>query len=110
MKELRVFLVCGSDLLQSMKKPNVWLKEHQEILLSQGLAVAERDGDEFDDEFFKSYDLFEKYRDCIHTFKPAVKNTISSSKLREQIKRDASIKYLTEDAVIGYICKEKLYQ
>lgn len=109
-KQLRVFMVCGSDLLHSMKKPNVWLKEHQEILLSQGLVVCQRDGDELDDAFFEDYDLFKKYRDSIHTFKPTVKNTISSSKLREQIKKNGSIKYLTEDAVIGYIEKEKLYR
>ena len=110
-KTISLKFLGGSDLLKSMKTPNLWRQDHQEIILKDyGMVVVERVGDELTDEFWKSYEMFEKNKKNIYAFVPHVENTISSSKLRESIKNDWSIKYLTPDPVIEYIEKNKLYK
>ena len=94
-----------------MKTPNLWRKDHQELILGHyGMVVVERDGSELNDDFYSSYEMFTKYRSHIHAFKPSVENTISSSVVRKLIGNKQSIKYLTPDSVIDYISKYNLYQ
>lgn len=110
-KQIALKFLGGSDLLKSMKTPNLWRMDHQQLILGHyGMVVVERDGSELTDEFYESYDMFTKYRDHIHAFKPSVENTISSSVVRDLIKKKRSIKYLTPDPVIEYIEKNQLYQ
>jgi len=110
-KKIALKFLGGSDLLKSMKTPNLWRQDHQQLILGHyGMVVVERDGSELTDEFYESYDMFTKYRDHIHAFKPSVENTISSSVVRSLIKKKQSIKYLTPDPVIEYIEKNQLYQ
>eukprot|EP01083_Nonionella_stella_P085387 236790_1 len=109
-KRVHMKFLCGSDLLQSMRTPNLWRMDHQEIILGEhGVVVVERDGHRLDDEFFNAYQMFAKHRKNIHAFYPPIKNSISSTKVRDEIKKNNSIKYLTPDAVIEYIEKHKLY-
>merc|ERR1712228_283665 len=110
-QKIAIKFLGGSNLLKSMKTPNLWSMDHQETILGEyGMVVVEREGDALNNEFFDEYEMFKKHKNNIYSFKPAVENTISSTKVRELIKSNKSIKYLTTDSVIEYIQKEKLYQ
>ena len=110
-RKINIKFVGGSDLLSSMKTPNLWREDHQEIILGRyGFVVVERVGHELDDEYYESYEMFKKYRNNIHHFLPAVENTISSTKVRELLANNRSAKYLTPDSVIEYVNKEGLYK
>ena len=102
--------VGGSDLLRSMRTPNLWRRDHQELILGKyGFVVIERHGDPLDEALFE-YDMFRKHRKNIHAVKLSAENTISSTKVRQLIRDKQSIKYLLPDAVIQYIEKHKMYR
>merc|ERR1712048_827664 len=111
-QKIAIKFLCGSDLLRGMKTPNLWAADHLELILGEyGVVVVERDGDTVNDEFFDGFpQMFQQYKNNIHSFAPSVENTISSTKVRNLIKSKRSIKYLTPDSVIEYIAKQKLYQ
>ena len=109
-KKIYVKFLGGSDLLQTMKRPNLWKKDHQEIILGHhGMAVMERKGYEMTEDLYNGYEMFKKHRNNLHVFHPRSENTISSTIVRDLIKEKHSIKYLLPDNVIEYIKKEKLY-
>ena len=111
-EERRVHLkfVGGSDLLQSMKIPNLWRMDHQELILGQyGVVVIERESDPLTEEFYSGHPMFKKHRANIHAMQLCVENTVSSTKVRELLKRNESVQYLIPDAVIEYISKHGLY-
>lgn len=44
-KDIRLMLLCGGDLVETFKIPNVWKSEHVEDILSKyGLVVIKRSG------------------------------------------------------------------
>lgn len=111
---VKVMLLCGSDLIESFRESNVWnpiaLKE---LIESFGLVVIERTNallaKGVEKEIFEN-DLLFRVRRNIFIIPQSVPTEISSSKLRLLIKRGLSIKYLTPDSVIEYINTNNFYK
>nr|CAB3451476.1 unnamed protein product [Digitaria exilis] len=92
---LKVMLLCGSDLLESFSTPGVWIPDQLHFGFPGGSTY-------FDGTYFC-------FQDNIISVDEIVPNQISSSRVRDCIKRCLSIKYLTCDEVIEYIRDHKLF-
>jgi len=106
---IQVKLICGSDLLDSFNTPNVWDPEDiSDILAKYGIFVLERLGSDPSSIIYNN-DLLFKYTNRIQILKQWINNDISSTKLRQNLYRNLSIKYLTADSVINYIKQNQLF-
>ena len=81
----------------------------KEIINDFGIVVLERQGTSALDVIFGNDTLY-KFRKNIKIVHNHIPNDISSTALRRNLSRSLSIKYLTEDAVIEYIERHKLFQ
>jgi len=105
----QIRLICGADLLDSFNKPGVWAPEDiREIVLKYGIMVLERSGSNAAHSIYENDTLFE-LQNHVHIVPQYIMNDISSTKMRQNIQRGLSIKYLTPDSVIKYIEDNKLY-
>ena len=136
---VEIFLLCGSDLVESMSKTKndsknffeisgskngqsdskdqnesknskeEWtLKEITNIFEKFSLAVMERQGSNLQDIIDNS--ILKSYKSKIHIIPQNIENNISSTKVRELIKNNLSVKYLIPDSVIQYIDEHNLYK
>eukprot|EP01119_Soliformovum_irregulare_P008731 TRINITY_DN21836_c0_g1_i1.p1 TRINITY_DN21836_c0_g1~~TRINITY_DN21836_c0_g1_i1.p1 ORF type:complete len:258 (+),score=47.46 TRINITY_DN21836_c0_g1_i1:21-794(+) len=108
---IQVRLLCGADLLQSFNSPGVWAPEDiSDIVEKFGLMVLER-GSEVDcGALIYDNDALYRNQKNIYLMKQFLRNDISSTRLRQNIQRGLSIKYLTPDPVVDYIAQQKLWQ
>jgi nicotinamide mononucleotide adenylyltransferase len=79
------------------------------ICASHRIVCLERTGTDLNDVIWEN-DILYKYRERIHVIKQWISNDISSTKIREALRRNLSIRYLTPDAVIHYINQHGLYK
>lgn len=109
-REVKIMLLAGGDLIQSMGEPGVWANEDlNHILGLYGCLIVERTGADVW-SFLLSHDLLWKYRRNLTVVKQTIYNDISSSKVRLFVRRGYSIKYLLPNSVIKYIEKNELYK
>lgn len=109
-KNVKIMLLAGGDLIQSMGEPGVWATADLHHILGQyGCLIVERTGADVW-SFLLSHDLLWKYRRNLKIVKQTIYNDISSSKIRLFVRRGQSIKYLLPNSVIQYIEKEGLYR
>ena len=107
-KNVKIMLLAGGDLIQSMGEPGVWATADLHHILGQyGCLIVERTGADVW-SFLLSHDLLWKYRRNLKIVKQTIYNDISSSKVRLFVRRGQSIKYLLPNSVIQYIEKEGL--
>ncbi|XP_019196860.1 PREDICTED: nicotinamide/nicotinic acid mononucleotide adenylyltransferase isoform X2 [Ipomoea nil] len=107
---LKVMLLCGSDLLESLSTPGVWIPEQvRTICRDFGLVCVRRDCQDVEKIIAKD-DTLNAYKTNIKVVDEVVPNGISSTGLRDCILKGLSIKYLTADEVIDYIKQHSLYQ
>nr|GMC53412.1 nicotinamide/nicotinic acid mononucleotide adenylyltransferase isoform X2 [Ipomoea batatas] len=107
---LKVMLLCGSDLLESLSTPGVWIPEQvRTICRDFGLVCIRRDCQDVEKIIAKD-DILNSYKTNIKVVDEVVPNGISSTGLRDCILKGLSIKYLTADEVIDYIKQQSLYQ
>lgn len=99
----RVNIIIGTDSLADIFN---WYKPEY-ILKSSNLIVAKRNKYSFT-EVMKDERL-RKYEDSINLLENSLVD-ISSTMIRELVKNNKSIKYLTLDKVIDYIYKNNLYR
>ncbi|EFC50192.1 predicted protein [Naegleria gruberi] len=108
--ELRIMLLCGADLLQSFVKPGVWIPEQVEYILSKfGACCIERDGISVNTIVFE-HDTLYRNKKNIHIIPEWIINDVSSTKVRQLVRRNNSVKYYVHDKVEKYINEHKLYK
>ncbi|GBP89327.1 hypothetical protein EVAR_60123_1 [Eumeta japonica] len=107
--QVQVKLLCGADLLESFATPGLWSDEDLETILSQhGLVVVSRSGSD-PGRFIHESDMLYKYRRNVILVTNYIANEVSSTVLRQLMRRGESAKYLTDDAVLAYIRQYQLY-
>lgn len=109
-RRIKIMLLAGGDLIQSMGEPGVWASEDLHHILGRyGCLIVERTGADVW-SFLLSHDLLWQYRRNLLVVKQTIYNDISSSKVRLFVRRGYSIKYLLPNSVIHYIEQNQLYR
>ncbi|KAI7842112.1 hypothetical protein COHA_004306 [Chlorella ohadii] len=106
----RVVLVCGADVLHSMADPTLWRQDLLETLLrNHGVVCISRTGSDTARLLDKPGTLLNTYRRNVTVVEEPVPNEISSSRVRHELERGHSVRYLLPDAVARYIYSHGLY-
>lgn len=104
-----VKLLCGADVLESFGVPNLWKSEDiAQIAGHYGLVCITRAGSDAH-KFIYDSDVLWRHRSNIHLVPDWVTNDISSTKVRQALRRGQSIRYLVPDLVQEYIEQHSLY-
>ncbi|GMG21262.1 unnamed protein product [Ambrosiozyma monospora] len=106
---VKIMLLAGGDLIESMGEPNVWAEDDlHHILGNYGCLIVERTGSDVR-SFLLSHDIMYEHRKNILVIKQLIYNDISSTKVRLFIRRGMSVQYLLPNSVIRYIQEHNLY-
>ena len=106
----RLFFLCGADLLESFSVPGMWKREDIEAIVKNfGLIVISREGSS-PEKYVEKHDILKIYKDNIHIVTEKIPNDISSTRIRDAVKRGDSIKFFVADPVIQYIEDNRLYK
>uniref|UniRef100_A0A8C4Q4S8 Nicotinamide/nicotinic acid mononucleotide adenylyltransferase 2 n=1 Tax=Eptatretus burgeri TaxID=7764 RepID=A0A8C4Q4S8_EPTBU len=111
--ELRIMLLCGSDLLESFSIPGLWKDEDLRVILGEfGLVCVPRDGTDTE-QILRRSRLLSQYKKNILVAEDASFNPtahISSTKSRLALQKgDGRVsEYLTQP-IIDYILQNQLY-
>ena len=106
----RLFFICGGDLLESFSIPNLWKNEDIEAIVRDfGLIVITREGSN-PEQYVEKHRILNIYKENIHIVKESITNDISSTKIRDAVKQEASIRFFVPDTVIEYINENALYR
>ncbi|QDZ24018.1 nicotinamide/nicotinic acid mononucleotide adenylyltransferase [Chloropicon primus] len=110
--DVRVMIVCGSDLIESFKVPNLWSDEHLEsLVIDHGIVCISRSGYDGKATLDSIPALHERKEEWQMVF---VENDfltdLSSTKLRAALDSDESIADLVPEGVYGYILEHSLYK
>lgn len=130
---VRIALLAGADLIQTMSTPGVWSeKDLDHILGNFGAFIIERTGTDIDE----ALGGLKQYQEKIHVIPQVIivrkslldhpgnthhfkeqstnstfsQNDVSSTKVRLMRKRDLSLRYVVPDPVIDYIQEHGLYR
>ncbi|KAH3758552.1 nicotinamide/nicotinic acid mononucleotide adenylyltransferase 3 [Pelomyxa schiedti] len=102
-------LVCGADLLDSFNRPGCWPEAHMlEILEKFGVLCVERPGT--DTERFWTSPILGPHKANIHIIHQPITDALSSTLVRDNVKKGHSNKYLVPDSVIKYIADNNLFK
>ncbi len=99
-----ICFTLGTDNLKEFSKWN----EPEKIASKFKVLVLERDEDSMED-IIENDEFLKKYRNSFIKLKENIRSNISSSFVREKLKRNKSIRYLTPDEVYYYIKEHNLY-
>ncbi|KAJ1697934.1 hypothetical protein LUZ63_006446 [Rhynchospora breviuscula] len=106
---LKVMLLCGSDLLESFGTPGVWIVDQiRTICRDFGVVSIRREGKDVE-KIISNNEILSENKNNIVLVDEIVPNKISSTRVRDCIRKGLSIKYLTCDEVIEYIKDNQLY-
>lgn len=106
---VKIMLLAGGDLIESMGEPDVWADQDlHHILGKYGCLIVERTGSDVR-SFLLSHDIMYQHRRNVLVIKQLIYNDISSTKIRLFIRRGMSVQYLLPNSVIRYIQQHKLY-
>lgn len=106
---VKIMLLAGGDLIESMGEPNVWADaDLHHILGNYGCLILERTGSDVR-SFLLSHDIMYEHRRNVLVIKQLIYNDISSTKVRLFIRRNMSVQYLLPNSVIRYIQEHGLY-
>jgi nicotinamide mononucleotide adenylyltransferase len=105
-KPVRIALLAGADLIQTMSTPGVWSeKDLDHILGRYGTFIVERSGTDIDDALTN----LQPWKENIYVIQQLIQNDVSSTKIRLFLRRDMSVQYLIPAPVIEYIKEHELY-
>lgn len=108
-KGVKIMLLAGGDLIESMGEPNVWANDDLHHILGRyGCLIVERTGSDVR-SFLLSHDIMYEHRRNVLVIKQLIYNDISSTKVRLFIRRGMSVQYLIPNSVIRYIQENGLY-
>ena len=99
-----ICFTLGTDNLKEFSKWN----EPEKIATKFKILVLERDEDSMEN-IIQNDEFLKKYRSSFIKLKENIRSNISSSFVREKLKRNKSIRYLTPDEVYYYIKENNLY-
>ena len=102
--EKKIWFLIGSD---NLKELHTW-KRAEELLSNYTVLVMERKQD-IAYEIIKTNEFLLKHKDNIKIVNSELRNNLSSTFVREQLKNGKSVKYLMPDEVFEYIKKNNLY-
>lgn len=106
---VKIMLLAGGDLIESMGEPDVWADQDLHHILGRyGCLIVERTGLDVR-SFLLSHDIMYEHRRNVLVIKQLIYNDISSTKIRLFIRRGMSVQYLLPNSVIRYIQEHKLY-
>ncbi|CAH8529221.1 unnamed protein product [Schistosoma mattheei] len=104
-----VKLVCGADLLESFKTPNLWSAEDIEtIVRDYGIICISRPPYE-PLKIINESNILAKYKDNISLVIDNCQNSLSSTFVRHALSSGKSVRYLVPDRTLEYIYTHKLY-
>ena len=103
--EYEIAFTMGSD---NLKELDTWQKA-EELLKDFKIYVLERDKDDIE-EIIQANPFLKKNKSSFVKAKNNIVSNLSSTYVREQIKKGKSIRYLAPEEVINYIMENKLYQ
>lgn len=102
-------LLCGSDLLESFTIPGVWIQDQvRGICRDFGIVCIRREGKDIE-KIISGNEILHENKNNIILVDEIVPNQISSTRVRDCIKKGLSVKYLVPDEVIDYITDHRLY-
>lgn len=105
-KPCRIALLAGADLIGTMSTPGVWSPEDLDHILGRyGAFIVERSGTQMDDALAQ----LRPWKSNIWVIEQRIKNDVSSTKIRQFLKNDLSVRYLIPPGVISYIEENGLY-
>ncbi|KAJ9162363.1 Nicotinamide-nucleotide adenylyltransferase [Coniochaeta hoffmannii] len=106
-KKVKICLLAGSDLIQTMSTPNLWSPADLDIILGQyGAFIIERSGTDIEEALAS----LRQYENNIWVISQVIQNDVSSTKVRLFLKKDLSVRYLIPDPVVAYIEEHGLFQ
>jgi nicotinamide mononucleotide adenylyltransferase len=106
-RPVRIVLLAGADLIQTMSTPGVWSdKDLNHILGRYGAFIVERSGTDIDDALAK----LQPWKENIKYINQPIHNDVSSTKIRLFLRRSMSVQYLIPAPVIEYIEGQGLYE
>ena len=106
-RPIKIMLLAGADLIQTMSTPEVWSSDDLDHILGGfGTFIVERTGTDIDD----AVSNLQKYKDNIYVIQQLIHNDVSSTKIRLFLRREMSIQYLIPAPVIEYIKEHGLYE
>ncbi|TSO57284.1 Nicotinamide/nicotinic acid mononucleotide adenylyltransferase 2 [Bagarius yarrelli] len=111
--ELRILLLCGSDLLESFCIPGLWKESDMEVIVGDfGIVVVPRDGTDTE-RIMNHSSVLRKHKGNIMVVKDDVNHpmsVVSSTKSRLALQHGDGhvVDYLTQP-VIDYILQNQLY-
>ncbi|KAK2745091.1 hypothetical protein FQN57_003998 [Myotisia sp. PD_48] len=106
-RPVRIALLAGADLIQTMSTPGVWSEEDLDHILGQyGTFIVERSGTDIDEAIAG----LQPWKDNIYVIQQLIQNDVSSTKIRLFLRREMSVRYLIPHPVIDYIEKHHLYE
>lgn len=100
-------IICFTIGTDNLKQISTW-GEAEKLVTDFKILVLERDEDSMDEIIKKDYFLLE-HKDSFIKLKENIRSNISSTFVREKIRRGKSIRYLTPDEVYYYIKENNLY-
>jgi nicotinamide mononucleotide adenylyltransferase len=105
-KPIKIALLAGADLIQTMSTPNVWSeKDLDHILGRYGTFIVERSGTDIDDALSN----LQPWKENIYVIRQLIQNDVSSTKIRLFLRRGMSVHYLIPGPVVEYIEQNHLF-
>uniref|UniRef100_A0A673J6E7 Nicotinamide-nucleotide adenylyltransferase n=1 Tax=Sinocyclocheilus rhinocerous TaxID=307959 RepID=A0A673J6E7_9TELE len=111
--ELRILLLCGSDLLESFCIPGLWKESNMEVIVGDfGIVVVPRDGADTE-RIMNHSSVLRKHKDNITVVKDEIDHpmsVVSSTKSRLALQHgDGHVVDYLSQPVIDYILQSQLY-
>lgn len=100
-------IICFTIGTDNLKQISTW-GEAEKLVTDFKILVLERDEDSMD-EIIKKDSFLLEHKDSFIKLKENIRSNISSTFVREKIRRGKSIRYLTPDEVYYYIKENNLY-